>query len=713
MNKQPEITRFKSTCPHDCPSTCALDVEVVDGAMIGRVRGHNGQSYTAGVICAKVARYAERNHHPDRLLKPLQRVGEKGSGEFREISWDAAMDEIANAFIKAEARHGTEAVWPYHYAGTMGLVQRDGIHRVRNLKGYSGQFDTICVNPAWTGFIAATGKLAGPDPREMAKSDCVIIWGTNAVSTQVNVMTHATKARKERGAKIVVIDVYMNDTMKQADLALCLKPGTDGALACAVMHCLFRDGHADRDYLAQYSNCPQRLEEHLKSRGPEWASAITGLPVEKIEEFAAWLGARKRSFFRLGYGFTRTRNGTVAMLSAVSIPTVMGAWPLEGGGAFHSNGAIFNINADIVTAADRRDPSIRMLDQSRIGQILTGEGDALYGGPPVTAMIIQNTNPVSVAPEQTLVKQGFARDDLFTCVHEQFMTETAKMADIVIPATMFTEHDDVYRGGGHQHISLGPKLIDAPGECRENHVVNSELLKRLGVEDRANDMSARELVDALLRKSGRGNWDEIAEAGWIDCQPDFETSHYIGGFGNADGKFHFAPDWTSVKASNNGAMGPHAELPELPDHWDVTENADTAHPFRLVTAPARSFLNSSFNETAGSKAREGRPEVLVRADDAARLNLVDGEAAIIGNERGQVKLHVKIFDGLCPGVVVSEGLWPNDAFEDGAGINTLTRADPVAPYGGAAFHDNRVWLRADPARRREQDNDALRQEVEA
>ncbi|MCB1471864.1 MAG: molybdopterin oxidoreductase family protein [Rhodobiaceae bacterium] len=696
VNRQPAISRRKSTCPHDCPSTCALDVEVLDGAMIGRVRGSDAQSYTAGVICAKVARYAERNHHPDRLLKPLQRVGEKGAGDFREISWEAALDELAEAFVRAETQHGSEAVWPYHYAGTMGLVQRDGIHRLRNLKGYSGQFDTICVNMAWTGYWAGTGKLAGPDPREMAKSDCIVIWGTNAVSTQVNVMTHATRARKERGAKIVVIDVYNNDTMKQADLALCLNPGSDGALACAVMHCLFRDGHADRDYMAKYADCPGELEAHLKSRGPQWAAPITGLSVQEIEAFAALLGERKRAYLRLGYGFTRSRNGAVNMHAALSIATVMGSWPLEGGGAFHNNAAIYNLNNNIITAADRRDPAIRMLDQSRIGQILTGDADALLGGPPVLAMLIQNTNPVSVAPEQTLVKQGFARDDLFVCVHEQFMTETAKMADIVLPATMFTEHDDIYRGGGHQYLSLGPKLIDGPGETRENHYVHCELMKRLGVEDRANDMSACDLIDAFLKASKRGSLEALDEKGWIDCQPDFDTAHYVGGFHFPDRRFRFAPDWPNVRAMNSAPMGPYVSMPRLPDHWDVTENADAAHPFRLVTAPVRSFLNSTFNETPGSIAREGRPHVMVHPEDASALSIADGAAVILGNERGQVRLHAKYFEGVCRGVVVSEGLWPNDAFVDGNGINTLTGADPAAPFGGAAFHDNHVWLRPVP-----------------
>src|ERR1700730_2918364 len=282
-----------SAGPHDCPSTCALEVEVLDQHTIGRVRGAEDNGYTAGVICAKVARYAERVHHPDRLLTPLRRRGAKGSGDFAPISWDDALDLVAEEFLAAEGRHGPEAIWPYYYAGPMGLVMRDGINRLRHAKRYSGFHSTICVNPAWTGFIAGTGRLAGPDPREMAKSDLVVIWGTNAVNTQVNVMTHAVRARKERGAKIVAIDVYMNGTMQQADLAVLLRPGTDGALACAVMHCLFRDGKADWDYLERYTDAPRELAAHVSAKTPQWASRITGCDVATIEAFAALVGETK------------------------------------------------------------------------------------------------------------------------------------------------------------------------------------------------------------------------------------------------------------------------------------------------------------------------------------------------------------------------------------------------------------------------------------
>ncbi|MCG5482794.1 MAG: molybdopterin oxidoreductase family protein [Sinorhizobium meliloti] len=693
-----EKTIGHSVCPHDCPSACALEVDLTADGRIGRVRGAAENTYTAGVICAKVARYAERIYHPGRLMVPQRRLGAKGDGRWQEISWETALDEIANQFVKAEQRHGSEAVWPYFYAGTMGQVQRDSIERLRHAKRYSGFFGSICTNMAWTGYTMATGTLRGPDPREMAKSDCVVIWGTNAVATQVNVMTHAVKARKERGAKIVVIDVYDNPTIKQADMGLVLKPGTDAALACAVMHVAFRDGHADRAYMAEFADDPAGLEAHLKTRGPEWASAITGLSVEEIEAFARLVGTTPRTYFRLGYGFTRQRNGSVAIHAAASVATVLGSWKHEGGGAFHSNNDIFRLDKRELVGSALHDPDVRMLDQSQIGRVLTGDAEALRHRGPVTALLIQNTNPVNVAPEQRLVKRGFLRDDVFVAVHEQFMTDTAQLADIVLPATMFLEHDDLYRGGGHQHVLLGPKVVEPPPTVRTNLFVIEELAKRLGVADCPGfGMTERQHIDRLLANYGIG-YDEMKERKWLDCQPAFEEAHFLNGFAHPDGRFRFKADWTGTPAPNRppkamGVQGPHGELPEFPDHVDLIEVADERHPFRLATSPARSFLNSTFAETPSSIQKEGRPEVMIHAEDAAELGIAEGDVVRLGNGRGEIRLHAKIGGGARRGVVIAEGLWPNGAHLDGEGINVLTGADAVAPYGGAAFHDNRVWMR--------------------
>ncbi|PPJ48670.1 dehydrogenase [Rhizobium sp. KAs_5_22] len=694
----PIRTTGHTVCPHDCPSACALNVDLDADGRIGRVRGSPDNSYTAGVICAKVARYAERLYHPGRLLTPKRRKGAKGEGAWQEVSWDDALDEIASAFVKAEAAHGSEAVWPYFYAGTMGQVQRDSIERLRHAKRYSGFFGSICTNMAWTGYVMGTGALRGPDPREIAKADCVVIWGTNAVATQVNVMTHAMKARKERGAKIVVIDVYDNATMKQADLGLIVRPGTDAALACAVMHIAFRDGYADRAYMAQYADDPAGLEAHLLTRTPEWAAAITGLSVEEIETFARLIGTTKKTFFRLGYGFARQRNGSAGMHAALSVATVLGSWQYEGGGAFHNNGDIFRLNKAELMGTSYADPDIRMLDQSQIGRVLTGDAEALRHRGPVTALLIQNTNPVNVAPEQRLVKKGFLRDDLFVAVHEHFMTETAEVADIVLPATMFVEHGDVYRGGGHSHILLGPKIVEPPDTVRTNLFVIEELARRLGVADRPGfGLSEYHHIDHMLKASGWPGYDTLKEERWFDCQPEFRQAHYLDGFGHADGKFRFRPDWQNGNSPNKppaklGNLGPVAALPEFPDQVDLIETADAAHPFRLATSPARNFLNSTFSETPTSREKEGRPEVMVNPVDAVRLAIADGDVVRLGNTRGSLRIHARVTDAVKPGVLVAEGLWPNKAHLDGEGINVLTGADAVAPHGGAAFHDNKVWL---------------------
>jgi len=682
-----------SACPHDCPSTCALEVELLDARTIGRIHGAADNDYTAGVVCAKVARYAERQHHPARLTHPLRRKGGKGAGEWQSISWDDALDLVAENFLKAEQRYGATTVWPYYYAGTMGLVMRDGINRLRHAKKYSGFHSTICVNPAYSGFAAGTGRIAGPDPREMAKSDLVVIWGTNAVNTQVNVMTHAVHARKERGAKIVAVDIYQNGTMEQADLAVLVRPGTDGALACAVMHCLFRDGHADWDYLDRYTDAPRELAEHVRQKTPQWAENVTGCPAETIETFARLVAERRRAFFRLGYGFSRSRNGAVNMHAASCIPAVTGAWRHEGGGAFHNNADIYHWNKTMIEGLDARDRAVRMLDQSRIGAILCGERDALADGPPVTALLIQNTNPVSVAPDQETVKRAFARRDLFVCVHEQVMTETAALADVVLPATTFLEHDDVYQGGGHQYILLGPKLVEPPGQCRNNHEVISGLAQRVGAKHPGFAMTPRELIDWTLQKSGWGTLEALEAKRWIDCQPDFAAAHYLDGFAWPDKKFRFKPDWPNVPFRSPCHAGPVDTMPKLPDHWTVIEEADEQFPLRLATSPARNFLNSTFNETPTSRAKEGRPSVMIHPADAAPLGIHDGDDVVLGNARGEVRLAAHLFDGVRRGVLIAESIWPNACFADGRGINTLTGADSIAPYGGAAFHDNKVWLR--------------------
>ena len=572
----------------------------------------------------------------------------------------------------------------------MGHVQRDGINRLRHVMGYSRQKMTICsiiTDAAWK---AGVGRITGPDPREMAVSDLIVMWGGNPVATQVNVMTHISRARKQRGAKLIVVDPYRTGTAAVADTHLALRPGTDGALACAVMHCAFRDGFADRVYMARYADVPEELEAHLRTRTPEWAAEITGLSVAEIEAFARAYNSTERAFIRIGYGFSRARNGAAMMHAVTCLPTVTGKWQHEGAGAFWNNRDIYTWDKTLIEGLDRRNLAVRELDMSRIASVLTGNRRDLGDGPQVHALLIQNTNPVVVAPDSNRVRRGFAREDLFTVVHEQFMTETAAMADIVLPATTFLEHDDIYHAGGHSHVQMGRKLVEPPGECRSNHEVICALASRLGAEHPGFTMTAMEVADATLRASGYGSAAEVTAGRWVDRQPSFRQSHFLDGFQQPGGRFRFAPDWAS--------LGPdHATMPRLPDHWVSYDGANERHPFRLVTAPARQFLNTSFTETPTSLRREGRPTALLHPADAARLGVVPGDRLRLGNERGQVVLHAAVAEGQQPGTVIVESVWPNAAFEGGIGINALTSEDAAFPNGGAVFHDTSIWVRGEAA----------------
>lgn len=676
-----------TTCPHDCPSVCALEVERRADGTMGKVRGSSRNPYTAGTLCVKVSRYAERYHHPDRLAHPLLRTGPKGSGQFARISWDEALDRVAEGLLAAERTHGPEAVWPYFYAGTMGYVQRDGIERLRHAKKYSRQKSTFCVTLSDAGWRAGYGKRWGVSPVEAGEhADLWLIWGTNPVHTHVNMMNHVAKARK-RGAKVVVVDVYKTGTADIADIHLAPRPGTDGALACGIAHVLFAEGYADRDYLARFADLPyERLAEHFAARPPEWAEAICGVPAERIREVARLYGRAQASYLRAGYGFTRQKNGSAAMHAVSCLPVITGAWQHRGGGALYSMSDIYGLDKTMIEGLDVMDPGIRVLDQSRIGPVLAGDRRDLGDGPPVTALFIQNTNPALVAPESGLVRQGFLRDDLFTVVHEQFMTDTAALADIVLPATMFVEHDDLYTAGAHATVQVTKKLFEPYRECRSNHQVICDLAGRLGAEHPGFAMTEWQLIDDMLAKRGLPDAQTIADRGGHDLLEGEDGGHFRNGFPTPDGRFRFAPPWHE--------LGPrHESMPALPDHQPMIEETSEEHPFRLVAAPARQFLNSSFTEMESGRAREVRPTALLHPDAMARIGLADGDGVQVGNRRGIVQLHAKARASQHPATVVIEGIWPRDGFADRVCVNTLISAEPGFPNDGGAFHDTAVWVR--------------------
>ena len=673
-------------CPHDCPSACALQIERLSPTRIGKVRGAKNQPYTDGVICAKVSRYAERAHHPDRLLHPLRRISDKNAApKFERIGWDDALELVCEKFTAAQAKHGGESVWPYYYGGTMGLVQRDGIIRLRNAMGWSGMKKTVCVQIAYDGWRAGAGAVRGVDAREMADSDLIVLWGCNAAATQINVMHHIARARK-RGAKLVVIDPYENATAKVADLHLAPRPGSDGALACAMMHIMFKRNYADSDYLNNYAADAAQLERHLQSRDAHWAAQLTGLSVAQIESFAEMYGATRKSYIRLGIGFSRSRNGAVNVHAVSCLPTVGGKWQWRGGGALLATSDSFSVDHSLIQGLDDESDA-RTLDMSLIGAVLCGETRALRGGAKVAAMLIQNTNPMLIAPNLNKVRRGLLRDDLFVCVHEQFMTETAQLADVVLPATMFVEHDDLYLSYGHSFLQYGARVIEAPGECRSNHRLICELAARLGAQHQGFLLDEQQLIDRTLRASDYPPRESFTDQHFVDCAPPFDDAHFLRGFATPDKKFRFAPDWR--------ALGEYAhDMPPLPDHWDVLDNADAEHPLRLVAAPSRGYLNGTFVQSPSSRAHEKSPHLKIHPHTAQQHQLPDGARVRIGNRRGAVTVTAKHAANIQADTVVVEGIHPAHAFPEGIGINVLMDDAPVAPAGGAAFHDTAVWVRA-------------------
>ncbi len=616
----------------------------------------------------------------------MRRTGPRGCDSFARISWDDALDEVAEGLARAEQRHGPEAVWPYWYAGTMGFVQRDGIQRLTHVMRWSRFKSTICVMLSDNGWRAGYGKRWGVSSEEAGShADLIVVWGANPVATHVNLMSHIARAKK-RGVKLVVIDPYRNGTAEQADLHLPVRPGTDGALACAIMHVLFRDGFADRPYLAAHTDCPDELEAHLATRDPAWASRLTGLSVETIESVAALYGRANAPWIRFGFGFTRSRNGAAVMHAASCVPVVKGAWQHAGGGGLYNMGDLYHWDKSVIEGTDVMDPTTRLLDQSRIGPILTHDPVDLQGGPPVTALLIQNTNPMCIAPDLGKVHAGFARDDLFVAVQEQFMTETAKQADVLLPATMFLEHDDIYHASGHSRFQIGPKLFEPYADVRTNHFVVCALAKRLGAEHPGFEMTEWQLIDDLLQRSGWPDAQTVLDAGGWEALPDDDTAHYRNGFPTASGRFHFRPDWAALGAD-------HKRMPVLPDHLAITDEIDERRPFRLVAAPARQFLNTSFTELASSRRREGRPTVMLHRDVMDRLEIEVGDLVEIGNDQGSVRLHAVAGERQHPDTVVVESIWPNAAWPDGVGVNKLLSADAAPPNGGAAIHDTAVWLK--------------------
>src|SRR5256885_11533803 len=491
---------MRSVCPHDCPSACALLVTVEEGRLTG-VTGDPAHPFTQGVICGKVRAYAERVHSPLRVLHPLRRVGAKGEGRFERITWDAAIGEIAERWRRTIVTHGAEAILPFSYAGTMGQIQYFAGHPLFHALGASRLDRTICINTAYAGWRATLGAVTGNDSEQMGGADLIVLWGVNAAYSTVNVMTLVKQARA-RGAFVVVVDPYRTSTAQQADLHLMVRPGTDAALALSVMHVLIAEGHLDRDYIERATLGIERLAEHVKAYSPEAVAPIVGLDAATIVRFARRYGAGPRTFIRIGIGISRHDNGGMTCRTLACLPALTGAYADPHGGALLSSTAGVGFDYAVLERPDLMPtPPPRIVNMIHLGRVLT-DGPP---GPPVKALYVYSSNPAAVCPNQTLVLEGLAREDLFTVVHEQGLTDTAYYPDLVLPATTSLEHLDLYRSYGQFTLQLARPALPPQGQAKSNWEVFQLLARALGVAAEHYAKSPEALIREFLAK-GDATW---------------------------------------------------------------------------------------------------------------------------------------------------------------------------------------------------------------
>jgi anaerobic selenocysteine-containing dehydrogenase len=680
---------MRSVCPHDCPSACSLLVSVEDGRLTD-VTGDPANPFTQGVICGKVRAYAERVYSPLRVLTPLRRVGPKGAGHFEPVSWDDALAEIAVRWRSIIAEDGPEAILPFSYAGTMGQVQYYAGHPLFHALGASLLDRTICVSTAYAGWRATVGAVTGNDSEQMVGADLVVLWGINAAYSSINVMTLVKQARG-RGAWVVAIDPYRTSTVQQADEHLMVRPGTDAALALAVMHVLVEEGLVDRGYVTRATLGYDRLAAHVRSYAPAVVADIVGVPAETIVRFARRYGASPRSFIRIGIGLSRHDNGGMTCRTLACLPALTGAYADPHGGALLSSAQAFDFSPRPLVRPDLlRRPAPRVINMIHLGRVLTD----LALAPPVRALYVYNSNPAAVCPQQSLVMRGLARDDLFTVVHEQIMTDTARHADLVLPATTSMEHLDLYRSYGHLYVQLAQPVLRPPGEARSNWEVFRALSGALRVAEEHYARTEEGLIREALATGGpatRGiTFERLREEGFVRLTLPRPYLPFADGAPTPSGKVEFYSEQLM-----------RAGLPPLPTHVPLAEGPDQRglvgqYPLQCLVPPNRFFLNSSFSQSERLRRRQQEAAVLLAPADATRRAIDDGDEVRVFNGRGEARFRARVTDDTRPGVVVIEGLWWHRFQPGGWNVNALTSDRVVDMGGGPAFHSNLVEIEKVP-----------------
>ena len=652
-------------CPHDCPDTCSLLTTVSLGVAI-KVQGNPAHPQTAGTLCAKVARYTERSYHPERVLRPLKRSGPKGSGQFVPVSWDTALSDIAARLQAIVARGGdaAQAILPYSYAGTMGLVQRDSMSsRFFHQLGASLLQRTICASAGGEGLVHTLGGKLGMRVEFFAQSKLILIWGSNSITSNLHFWRYAQEAKRQ-GAKLVCIDPRRSETAEKCHEHLALLPGTDAALALALMHELITHDWLDQAYLDDHTLGWDLMRSRALQWPPERAASVCGISPAQIRALAQNYGSCARRgepvAIRMNYGLQRVRGGGNAVRLIACLPALVGAWRHRAGGVLLSSGGNFPVNLDALQRPDLlagRWP--RSINMSTIGDDLLRPASAEFG-PAIEALVVYNSNPVAVAPDSSRVVQGFARSDLFTVVLEHFQTDTADYADYILPATTQLEHWDVHDSYGHTDALLNRPAIAPQGEAKTNTQIFRELAQRMGFSDPAfveDDLSLCRLA------YGESVDFEVLLSQGFACVNQEPAPFAQGGFATPSGKCEFY----SARLAAQGLDG-------LPDYLPNYESpgSSTDYPLAMISPPARNFLNSSFVNVKSLRDQEVEPLLEMHAQDAAARGINDGATVRVFNQRGVHHCKVKISQRARPGVVHGMGLWWRKYGLDGTNVNQLT-----------------------------------------
>ena len=690
MNPTPSDTpptQVLGACPHDCPDTCSLLTTVAGGIAI-KVQGNPAHPHTDGALCTKVSRYPERTYHPERILHPMKRIGPKGAGQFERVSWDAALTDIASRLgaIAAQGPDAAQAILPYSYGGTMGLVQSESMAaRFFHKLGASLLDRTICASAGAEALTQTLGGKLGMRVEFFAESKLILIWGSNSITSNLHFWHYAQQA-KRAGAKLICIDPRKSETADKCHEHIALLPGTDGALALALMHELIAHDWLDHDYLAQYTLGWYLLRERALKWSPERATAVCGITPEQIQSLARDYGASVASgapaAIRLNYGMQRVHGGGNAVRLIASLPALIGAWRSRAGGMLLSSSSNFPIQRAALQRPDllgNRTP--RTLNMSTIGNDLLRQGSATFG-PAVQALIVYNSNPVAIAPDSARVVQGFAREDLFTVVLEHFQTDTADYADYILPATTQLEHWDVHMSYGHTDVLLNRPAIAPQGEAKPNSQIFRELAQKMGF----NEPCFGDDDQALCRMAygDAVNFDELLSKGFATlATPDAPFAQ--GSFPTPSGKCEFL----SARLAAQGMDG-------LPDHVPNYEvfNSSTEFPLAMISPPARNFLNSTFVNVKSLRDTESEPLLEMHAADAATRGLTNGAVVRVFNARGSYRCKLKISQRARPGVVNGLGVWWRKLGLDGHNVNQLT-SQALTDIGQApTFYDCLVQVEA-------------------